>query len=470
MKTLRSRLILSHILPMLIIIPALGFVLIYLVETQILLTNLSNELTRQASILATLAGQDSQIWSDPSRAQQFVTSISPSVKAQVMLLDASGHILSSSDPQDTSRIGQGYDIPNDLWDATTSKPVVFTDPSHPDEIKEVLVPVVSPFRGLVGFIRLLNPLTNISERFSSLRQLTLIVLGVGLLAGVLLGWLLAANLERPLRRTTQAVYQLSVGEHMTPLPVQGPVEVRMLLQAFNALVERLSTMETNRRQLLANLVHELGRPLGALQSAVQALCGGADEDVDLRKQLLDGMDDEIKRLRHLLDDLARLHDQVVGTLELNFHPIVLEEWLPRVLAPWRQSAQEKGLEWETHIPSDLPAIQADPDRLAQALENLLSNAIRYTPVGGKIVIEAIHEDGRVKFQVADTGPGISAEEESRIFTPFFRGKAARRFDDGMGLGLSIARDLVTAHGGRLSLESTPGKGSCFTIDVPITRA
>jgi signal transduction histidine kinase len=117
----------------------------------------------------------------------------------------------------------------------------------------------------------------------------------------------------------------------------------------------------------------------------------------------------------------------------------------------------------------LPVVQGDPDRLGQALGNLVSNAIRYTPSGGKVQVSAEQVKGRVEICVEDSGPGIALEEQIRIFQPFYRGKAARRFSDGMGLGLPIARDLVEAHGGALTLVSSQGKGSRFLINLPVSQ-
>ena len=140
-------------------------------------------------------------------------------------------------------------------------------------------------------------------------------------------------------------------------------------------------MELARRQLLANLVHELGRPLGALRSAIHALSKGAADDPQLLYDLTTGMDEETARLQHVLEDLAHLHDQVLGTLEMNLKPIDLSEWLPRMLLPWQEAALEKKLEWRAEIPADLPTVQADPVRLAQIVGNLASNAVKYTPPG-----------------------------------------------------------------------------------------
>jgi signal transduction histidine kinase len=276
-------------------------------------------------------------------------------------------------------------------------------------------------------------------------------------------------MERPLVRVTRALDRLSREDQFSPLPEQGPRETQVLARSFNRLVERLRGLEQARRQLLANLVHELGRPLGALRSAIQALLRGADQDEILRHELLVGMEGETDRLRRLLDDLADLHDQVLGSLELDRRTIALGEWLTHTLGPWREAAQEKGLRWRVTVASPLPALQADPDRLGQVLGNLLSNAIKYTPSGGQVSVGAGAEGGMAWVRVSDTGPGIAPEEQERIFDPFYRSQPGRRFPQGMGLGLSIARDVVVAHGGRLELESAPGLGSHFTVFLPLSE-
>ena len=129
--------------------------------------------------------------------------------------------------------------------------------------------------------------------------------------------------------------------------------------------------------------------------------------------------------------------------------------------------QARELHWETVIPRDLPAAEIDADRVAQALGNLVSNAIRYTPTGGKVAVAARAQGLEAVIAVSDTGPGIPPEEQEMVLTPFCRGHRARRFPQGMGLGLTIARDIMTAHGGRLEIESSPGAGSRFTLRLPL---
>lgn len=464
-KTLRSRLILSHILPVLVILPVIGAIFLYLLQSQPYIANANTELTNQAVLLSRIAGEYIDIWLDPSSGQAFVNSVSASMNAKAMLIDTQGRLISSSDPADKGKIGEVIFEPDlSQFFQNGSKQAEIHEKNG--TITDVTVPVVTGFGRLAGYVRLDNPLASVFARYQQLRQVTLYVLFGGLLLGIVMGLILANDLQRPLQKTTQAANKLATGRQLTPLKEQGPEEIRLLLRAFNTLVERLRLLEEGRKRLLANLVHELGRPLGAMQSAVQALSTGADEDPALRRELLAGMDDELHRMRRLVEDLAQLHEQVLGTLELNVQPVELPEWLGRISAPWREAAQEKGLSWESDIPAGLPPVEIDPDRMAQAVGNLLSNAVRYTPPGGRVGLLAGVTDSETCIQVEDSGPGISSEEQNQVFIPFYRGKAARRFSDGMGLGLTIAQDLVQAHGGILWVESKPGKGSKFSIRLP----
>jgi two-component system sensor histidine kinase BaeS len=466
MRSLRTRLILSHILPLLVVIPLVGVALAYLLETQVLLAGLSNELERQAMLVAAVATDYPQIWYDPLEAQAFVARIEELLPAQVILLDAKGVLLASTDAADQALLGQQLEIPG-FREVLFSRAVVRVNYGEEPGTgaAEVLVPVIIN-QQIVGVIRLTDPLSSVYERFPRTRTFIKWMLVGGLVIGIGIGWFLAVDLERPLRRATQAIFQMASGQPVAVLPEQGPKEIRLLLRAFNTLTERLQNMERARDRLLANLIHELGRPLGALLSAIQALAGGAEEDPAIRQELLEGMDAEVRRMRRLLDDLIHVHDRTLAPLQLDRKPTVLHPWLVQILGPWREAAQDKGLRWQTNILTDLPTLEIDPDRLAQALGNVVSNAIKYTPPGGEVGLSAGIEDTEVWIRVRDSGPGIAPEDQERIFIPFYRGPADRRFPQGMGLGLSIARELVIAHGGCIEVQSTLRAGSAFTIWLP----
>jgi two-component system sensor histidine kinase BaeS len=136
------------------------------------------------------------------------------------------------------------------------------------------------------------------------------------------------------------------------------------------------------------------------------------------------------------------------------------------LVTWQAAAVEKGLDWQVALDQHLPVLDVDPDQLGRAVGNLLSNAVKYTPAGGAVTVTAKMCGEAVCIEVADTGPGILPEEQSLIFEPFFRSERQRRFPQGLGLGLTIAREIITAHAGHLELSSVPGEGSRFTIALP----
>ena len=471
-SSLRSRFVISHVLPTVLVVPLLGLALIYVLETQVLLPNIANEVVGDANLIADLSmsGRESA-WSSPSAAQAFVTQVGPDLTARLMLISTSGVLLASSDPADADRAGQRVDVAN-LSVALSGEAFATTTYSQSlgHDAYEVLIPARDAQGHVVGVVRLTHTYEGVDEQFVRLRFLILAVLAGGLLLGVGLGLELAFTLERPLRRLTGALASLTTGEQLTLIRERGPEEVELLVGAFNSLVERLNAVEESRRILLSSLVHELGRPLGALRSANQALLQGSDDDPALRHELLSGTEEELRHLERVLDDLAHLQGQLPAPLGLDRKPVALAEWLSCTLAPWRALATAKGLQWRTDVPEALPTLEVDPDRLAQALGNLLSNAIRYTPVGGEVAVDAALEGSMFVIRVRDSGPGVAPGERERIFGVFYRGSAGERSSQGMGMGLAIARDIVRAHGGSLGLERHAGSGATFVLRLPYRMA
>lgn len=468
LRTLRHRLILSHVLPVLLVLPVIGIALIYVLETNILLPVLANELTGQAQLIARLSDGSPSLWQNPTEAQAFVNSIQSQSLPRIELINADGLLLASNVSTDADRLGQPLAHPA-LPEALQGQQSVRTTYSRfmQTEIADVLYPVKAADGRVLGVIRLSHQLASVQDLFLQVRYLIISILAFGLGVGVLVGLLLALNMERPLRQVTLAVYNLTRGDLTAVRIEHGPEEIRLLLHAVNSLVERLRGLEEARRQLLANLVHELGRSLGAVHSAIWALLGRSGDKKSTRQELLTGVERAVVHLERLLDDLAQLHGQVLGTLELNRQPVDLNTWLPQLLVSWQQAAVAKGLQWQVTLPADLPVVNADADRLAQVVGNLVSNAIKYTLESGAVQITAGQKNGQLWICVADTGPGISAEEQAHIFEPLYRGKRGSRFPQGMGLGLNIARDLVVAHGGQIQVESEVDRGSRFTVWLPL---
>lgn len=459
LRSLRNRLILSHILPALLIIPLMGATMVYVLETRLLLPMIYRNLGKEASLMAEMTRNEPVFWQNRVAAQALVNGVSPYLNGKVSLLTLDGHLLASSDR--TGTVTQRFDLP-DLSSVNQGEYI----PLQNGPVAEAIAPVYDLNGRRIGVIRMSTLLVSVSEQVYQLRYLLGFVLVLGVLAGIALGSYLAFGINRSIQSVTRSIQALAQGNWQAHVEEQSTDEMRVLAEAVNTLVDKLHSLEISRRQLLANLVHELGRPLGAIRSAIQALLHGADKDPQLSSDLLTGMDDETVRLQHLLDDLAGLHDQILGRMELNQRAVALNDWLASTLSPWEADARQKGLDWAVTVPPNLPIVFMDPDRMAQAIGNILSNAVKFTPAGGKVSIAVQSADGHLQIQVTDSGPGIPEHEQDKIFQPFYRGSQGKRIVEGMGLGLSIARDILVAHGGDIQVDSKPGTGSTFTLQIP----
>lgn len=462
-RSLRNRLILSHILPILLIIPLMGAAMVYVLETRLLLPMIYRELAKDTTLMAEITRNQPAFWQDSETAQALVDGVSPYLSGRVSFISLGGRILAITATSDSSTGLQVVDLP-DMSGVSQGDVIQLQE----GPLAEAFTPVYDLSNKPIGIIRMTTRVVTVSDEIYQLRYLLGAVLLFGALAGVGLGSYLAYNINLPIQRVTRSIQTLADGNWQVHIhDERGPEEMRTLTQAVNTLVDRLNSLEKARRQLLANLVHELGRPLGAIRSAIKALMKGADKDPQLAADLLNGLDNETSRLQRLLDDLAGLHDQVLGRLELNRMEAKPNEWLAGQMSAWEAAAREKGLVWDANIQPRLPIILMDPDRMGQALGNLLSNAIKFTPTGGRVSTQVWVEDGKFILQVSDSGPDISVEEREKIFQPFYRGAHGRRIVQGMGLGLSIARDIALAHGGEITLENNPGSGNRFVMWVPV---
>ncbi len=468
MQSLRIRLLISHSLPLIIIILLTGFSLDYLVETQILLPSMANELSNEAKLLAELTSLQSDLWEDSENSQAYLSRLEPLLGAYVTLFDFQGKYLASTDPYVLNSVNPST-IKHGLVQSEGTIIQTTYGVYQEANVVDVFAPVLNDEKIIVGVIQMTYHLENVYDQLFDLRRGIVGILTIGIFLGSVSALLVSTNLNRALLQVNTSIQKLATGQEIDVVAEEGPEEIRDLMRTVNLFVSRVQTMETARRKLLSNLVHELGRPLGALLPAVQALQAGASQDEELRLELLAGMEDEINILRRLLNDLTGLYDQVVGTFTLERRIINLNELLPTLVRSQREAAQAKGLNWISDIHSNIPVINVDPGRLAQAIGNLVDNAIKFTPPGGEITYSAGFQGSEIWIRVQDTGTGIPVEDQEYVFTTFFQSRAETRFPQGMGLGLSIAHDLVTAHKGRLEFESLPGEGSSFTIWLPIPQ-
>jgi two-component system, OmpR family, sensor histidine kinase BaeS len=293
--------------------------------------------------------------------------------------------------------------------------------------------------------------------------LVLLISAVLPLVGFLLFVVLVIRLVRgtgtPVADLIEGAGRLEAGEIGTQVPERGPSEVRSLARAFNSMSTRLADDERARRTLLADVSHELRTPLTVMQGTLEGVLDGvypADE-AHLRPVL-----DETRVLSRLIDDLRTLSLSEAGALRLYREPTDLRTLLGEVVASHRAVADEAGVRLDLEV-GEMAPMSIDPARVRQVLANLVANALRFTPSGGRVMLEASAADGAVAIRVSDTGRGMEPDEVEHAFDRFYRSPGST----GSGLGLSIARNLVEAHGGRIELNSIPSRGT--TVDVWLPR-
>ncbi len=285
------------------------------------------------------------------------------------------------------------------------------------------------------------------------------------LAGAAAVWT-AGRITGSLRHLRDAAGDLDLRDLSRRVPVQGDDEIADLARAFNRMCDRLEAEERARRQLLADVAHELRHPLAVMKGRLELMQDGR---VPLDEEQLLPLQDEVIRLTRLVSDLRDLSLAEVGGLSLQKRPVRLDELLESLLANFEPVAADRGIALTADVAPDLPTLEADPDRLRQVLLNLLTNALQYTPRGGQVRVRAWREGEEVRVAISDTGPGIPPEDLPRIFDRFYRADQSRsRATGGSGLGLAIVRSLVELHGGRVTADSAPGRGATFTIMLPIT--
>lgn len=319
-----------------------------------------------------------------------------------------------------------------------------------------------------------TPDLNASERAYLARTnqalLKAAVLAVAL--ALVLSVLLARTFTRPLRELTAAARGVARGELKQEVPVRSGDELGELAAAFNQMTADLARAVEARRQMTADIAHDLRTPLTVVTGYLEALRDGV---LPPTQQRFETMYNEARHLQRLVEDLRTLSLADAGELRLDRAPVAPDALLERLAAAYRLPAEQRGIALQVQAAGGLPEIDVDVERMMQVLGNLVSNALRYTPEGGRILLTAKRQqestprgDGAVVLTVEDSGAGIAPEALPNVFDRFYRGEESRYQQNGeSGLGLAIARSIIAAHGGTISASSPGvGLGATFTILVP----
>jgi signal transduction histidine kinase len=320
----------------------------------------------------------------------------------------------------------------------------------------------SPTRGFLG---------RISATLGFLQSVWWQFLLAGTIAGaialVMARWL-ARGMTQPLRDMAAAARRMETGDYTTRVYTTSRDEVGQLATAFNRMSQELENLETSRRDLVANVSHELKTPITAIRAHLENLLDGVEEP---DPATLEVMLAQVERLGRLVDQLLDLSRLESGEVPLRIEELPLHPLVDDLISEIEVAMPGRGVDVHNDVPSDLPTLPADRERLHQVLFNLIDNAVRFTPAGGSVTVSARRRNGSVEVAVSDTGAGISPEHLPRLFERFYRADPARaRGDGGTGIGLAIARSVVEAHGGQIHAKSEPGRGSVFTFDLPAERS
>ncbi len=264
---------------------------------------------------------------------------------------------------------------------------------------------------------------------------------------------------RPIGDVMDAAEKITDGDLSARAPVHGPPDVRNLAGAFNRMAEHLELNERRRRNLLADVAHELRTPLSVIRGRVEGIRDGLYEPDGEHLELIERETDVMARL---LEDLQLLSNAEAGALRLHRERIEPRELVETAAGAFRAPADDAGVHLRTEIDDDLPTLDVDRVRIGEVLANLLANAVRHTPAGGAVALAASKAQEGVAFSVADTGEGIPADELAHVFDRFARSPESR----GAGLGLAIAKSLLQAHGGTISAESELGRGTTIRFVLP----
>jgi signal transduction histidine kinase len=315
--------------------------------------------------------------------------------------------------------------------------------------------------------RPLNPLQDPIEAsfINSVNRSLFFAATVAGTVSLLLTFALSRRILGPIETLTAAAREMEKGDLGQRVPVRSKDEIGQLTHAFNAMADGLANVERLRRNMVSDVAHELRTPLTNIRGYLEAIRDGIAQPTPA---LISSLHEESMLLNRLVDDLQELALAEAGQLRLVCQPFTLAEIAEKAASAVRLDLIEKELRLDVAIPADLPEIEGDPERISQVVRNLLNNAMRHTPTGGTLSITATLKDAEIWIAISDTGVGIAEEHLPYIFERFFRADHSRtRATGGAGLGLTIVKQLVKAHGGRIWAESTSGVGSTFTFTLPV---
>lgn len=318
----------------------------------------------------------------------------------------------------------------------------------------------------IGVLLYVSPVQELVDSLNAVRRQLWTVFIVVAAAAVAAAFLFSRVITRPLTALTKTIQRMAKGDLSARVKVRASGEMRDLADSYNAMAEQIEHFDQSRSQFVSNASHELKTPLATLKILLENLIYQPEMPAELREEFMQDMNHEIDRLTNVVTDLLTLSRTDSHEAVLTPEPTDLSALLEETVRLMTPAAEKR----EQTLSADLPAgliVTCDPGKIQQVASNLIDNALKYTPEGGRIDVSLAEDGDNVCFSVRDNGIGIPEADQARIFERFFRvDKARSRATGGTGLGLAIARQMTLMHHGELTVSSAPGKGSTFTVRLP----
>lgn len=484
LKGIQSRLVLSYIVVIGVTLAVAMVALIIVarpLQTRLVELRLTAEIGRLTPKIQQTLAQTRPTQRTPGEAIERIAQNLPELDDRLLVVTTQGTILFDSDSQwngervslpkdsgirlfsrqDDVRIGRGI-APNGTAMLFAARPLT----------PRVLIALAAPL-----------PKTSIAL-FVDLWSGFVVAAIIAFFVALFLGWIIVRSVSTPLKQISAAATAVAGGDYAQRVPEKGPTEVKRVATAFNTMTRQVQSSQQAMKDFVSNVSHDLKTPLTSIQGFSQALLDGTAQDDAARQHAARIIFDEASRMRRLVDDLLDLARIDAGQVAVKRHPVDLNALMAVTLDGLAVQTAEKNIRVENKLPP-LPQILGDGDRLKQVFTNILDNAIKYTPNGGRITIlgaeNGVSPDAStvirarrqtpasnqfVKISISDTGAGIPKEELPRIFERFYQVEKSRKRPGGTGLGLAIAHNIVKAHGGHIDVASEPGVGTTFSVWLP----
>jgi two-component system, OmpR family, sensor kinase len=319
----------------------------------------------------------------------------------------------------------------------------------------------------VGLLLFSSPIQDMMQRLTSLQSRMAMYFLIAAAAAMTIALILSHVITKPMATLTRGIQRMGRGDLSVRVPVKGSGEMRRMAETFNVMSEKLEMLDQSRNQFVSNASHELKTPLATMKILLENIIYQPEMDAEVRTDFLTDINSEINRLNLIISDLLTLVSMDSKSTRLNRETFKFADVVTDVARKLTVVSDKRRQEIKLQI-SDSCEMYADCAKLTQVVYNILDNAIKYTPEGGQIRVRLIRSGRDAILSVTDNGPGIPKTDQPHIFDRFYRvDKARSRETGGTGLGLSIVNQLVLMHGGTVSVQSEEGKGSTFTVELPI---